>query len=75
MKLKSEFTASLIAGSLALAFSASLAAQTVRIGAVYPLTGGVSYDGITKLNGAKLAIKIPKSANISRTPVMRVRSA
>lgn len=56
MKLKSEFTASIIAGSLALAFSASLAAQTVRIGAVYPLTGGVSYDGITKLNGAKLAI-------------------
>jgi branched-chain amino acid transport system substrate-binding protein len=32
------------------------AAQEIVIGAVYPLTGGVSYDGQTDLNGAKTAL-------------------
>jgi branched-chain amino acid transport system substrate-binding protein len=36
--------------------SVTSAAQNIVIGSVYPLTGGVSYDGITKLNGAKLAL-------------------
>jgi len=40
----------------ALVHVASAEAQPIRIGAVYPLTGGVSYDGITKLNGARLAV-------------------
>jgi branched-chain amino acid transport system substrate-binding protein len=42
----------------AIAGAAQAQAQgDIVIGAVYPLTGGVSYDGITKLNGARVAIE------------------
>ena len=34
----------------------ALAADVV-VGAIYPLTGPVAYDGVTKLNGAKLAVE------------------
>jgi branched-chain amino acid transport system substrate-binding protein len=46
----------LLAGVALIGFASIATAQPIRIGAVYPLTGGVSYDGITKLNGAKLAV-------------------
>ena len=45
----------------ALVHVAPAEAQPIRIGAVYPLTGGVSYDGITKLNGARLGLIPPKA--------------
>src|SRR3981081_3933791 len=34
------------------------AAETIRVGAVYPLTGPVAEDGAAVLKGAKLAVKI-----------------
>ena len=34
------------------------AAETIRVGAVYPLTGPVAEDGAVVLKGAKLAVKI-----------------
>ncbi|MBL8669958.1 MAG: ABC transporter substrate-binding protein [Alphaproteobacteria bacterium] len=48
---------SITTSCLALALAAGAQAQDIQLGAVYPLTGGVSYDGITKLNGAKLAVE------------------
>ena len=45
-----------LAGATTMGVATIATAQSIRIGAVYPLTGGVSYDGITKLNGAKLAV-------------------
>jgi branched-chain amino acid transport system substrate-binding protein len=46
-----------MATAMALALGVGFAqAQEIPLGAVYPLTGGVSYDGITKLNGARLAV-------------------
>ena len=57
MKPISSFVAiAALSAAAALISSPTATAQTIRIGAVYPLTGGVSYDGITKLNGAKLAV-------------------
>jgi len=49
-------TVAAITGSIGLSLATVASAQNVKIGAVYPLTGGVSYDGITKLNGARLAV-------------------
>jgi len=49
-------TVAAITGSIGLGLATVASAQNVKIGAVYPLTGGVSYDGITKLNGARLAV-------------------
>jgi len=47
-----------LAAVVAAGFSApSSAAEDVVIGAVYPLTGGVAYDGQTKLNGAMIAVE------------------
>jgi branched-chain amino acid transport system substrate-binding protein len=58
MKLRNwSLAVTTLAGVTALAFTHLATAQAIRIGAVYPLTGGVSYDGITKLNGAKLAVE------------------
>lgn len=56
MKQQPKFAIAILVGAMALALSPLSSAQAIRIGAVYPLTGGVSYDGITKLNGAKLAV-------------------
>src|SRR5262245_41515264 len=43
--------------------SASAYAQgDIVIGAIYPLSGGVSYDGQTNLNGAKVAIEAINAA-------------
>lgn len=50
-------------GLAALAFACMAVAQPAAqaedlvVGAVYPLTGPVAYDGETKLNGAKLAVE------------------
>lgn len=47
--------------ALAIAFGASMSsgalAADVVVGAIYPLSGPVAYDGVTKLNGAKLAVE------------------
>ncbi len=56
MKQQRKSAIAILVGAAALALSTLSSAQATRIGAVYPLTGGVSYDGITKLNGAKLAV-------------------
>jgi len=56
MKQQPKFAIAILVGAATLALSSLGSAQPIRIGAVYPLTGGVSYDGITKLNGAKLAV-------------------
>ncbi len=52
---------SLKAGALAavavVGFSLPSVAEDVVIGAIYPLTGGVAYDGQTKLNGALIAVE------------------
>lgn len=37
--------------------SGGAVAADVVVGAIYPLTGPVAYDGVTKLNGAKLAVE------------------
>src|SRR5579884_3282698 len=43
--------------ALALGMAPARAADgDIVIGAVYPLSGGVSYDGQTELNGAKVAL-------------------
>ena len=57
MKTQYGLIAAMLAGVLASGMTQVAQAQNIRIGAVYPLTGGVSYDGITKLNGAKLAVE------------------
>lgn len=57
MKTQYGMVAAMLAGVLASGMNQVAQAQNIRIGAVYPLTGGVSYDGITKLNGAKLAVE------------------
>lgn len=52
-----KFASLITLSGAVLALSVGMAsAQDIPLGAVYPLTGGVSYDGITKLNGAKLAV-------------------
>src|SRR3982750_2119241 len=57
MQLNRLFVAvAALTGSIGLGMANGATAQNVKIGAVYPLTGGVSYDGITKLNGARLAV-------------------
>lgn len=56
MKQQRNSAIAILVGAAAFALSTLSSAQAIRIGAVYPLTGGVSYDGITKLNGAKLAV-------------------
>lgn len=56
MKQQRNSAIAILVGAVAFALSTLSSAQAIRIGAVYPLTGGVSYDGITKLNGAKLAV-------------------
>jgi hypothetical protein len=48
------------AAALMVAFGLSIAqagAQDIVIGGVFPLTGGVSYDGQTDMNGAKTAVE------------------
>jgi len=48
-----------LAGMAAAAMVGAWAAEApadVVVGAVYPLTGGVAYDGETKLNGAQIAV-------------------
>lgn len=56
MKQQRNSAIAILVGAVAFALSTLSSAQAIRFGAVYPLTGGVSYDGITKLNGAKLAV-------------------
>ena len=53
-RLTRPLTLCLAATALAGISTAALA--DVTIGAVYPLTGGVAYDGQTKLNGAQIAV-------------------
>jgi branched-chain amino acid transport system substrate-binding protein len=49
---------SILAIALTLGFAGAHAADSgIVIGAVYPLSGGVSYDGQTELNGAKIALE------------------
>ena len=49
---------SLLAVALTLGVAGAHAADSeIVIGAVYPLSGGVSYDGQTELNGAKVALE------------------
>jgi branched-chain amino acid transport system substrate-binding protein len=56
-RLYPSFVLVILGAAAALVSVSGAIAQPIRIGAVYPLTGGVSYDGITKLNGAKLAVE------------------
>src|SRR5947209_10180645 len=58
--MKSNFR---LAAVLSAAFSLALwplvsAADTIKVGAVYPLTGPVAEDGAVVLKGAKLAVKL-----------------
>jgi branched-chain amino acid transport system substrate-binding protein len=49
---------SILAVALTLGVAGAHAADSeIVIGAVYPLSGGVSYDGQTELNGAKVALE------------------
>jgi len=49
---------SILAVALTLGVTAAHAADAeIVVGAVYPLSGGVSYDGQTELNGAKVALE------------------
>lgn len=62
--LKTLVAKSLIAGALALGALLSQAAEPVRIGALYPLSGQVAKSGEDTLNGIRLAIDIVNN----RTP-------
>jgi len=57
MSMQNSRLLGLAVGAALAASGGAAMAQDIAIGAVYPLTGGVSYDGITKLNGARLAVE------------------
>ncbi|WP_296558299.1 ABC transporter substrate-binding protein [Pigmentiphaga sp.] len=47
----------LLAGTMGGAAPAAWAQETIKIGVIQPLTGSVAYNGLTYVNGAKLAVE------------------
>lgn len=47
----------LLAGTMGGATPAAWAQETIKIGVIQPLTGSVAYNGLTYVNGAKLAVE------------------
>ena len=52
-----RFSGAVLALSIGAFVSGGALAADVVVGAIYPLTGPVAYDGVTKYNGAKLAVE------------------